>query len=72
LYVQPHSVRATAITDLARASIPLEDVQRLAGYADPRTTRLYDRRDKDHPQHRQMETTVVIRQMIVFSTNRGL
>jgi len=26
--------------------VPLEDVQRLAGHADPRTTRLYDRRDK--------------------------
>ena len=25
---------------------PLEDVQRLTGHADPRTTRLYDRRDK--------------------------
>lgn len=30
----------------ARARVPLEDVQRLAGHADPRTTRLYDRRDK--------------------------
>jgi integrase/recombinase XerD len=27
--------------------IPLEDVQRLTGHADPRTTRLYDRRDKE-------------------------
>jgi len=26
--------------------VPLEDVQYLAGHADPRTTRLYDRRQK--------------------------
>ena len=26
--------------------VPLEDVQRLAGHADPRTTRFYDRRDR--------------------------
>jgi hypothetical protein len=26
--------------------VPLEDIQRLAGHADPRTTRLYDRRQK--------------------------
>jgi integrase/recombinase XerD len=26
--------------------VPPEDVQRLAGHADPRTTRLYDRRQK--------------------------
>jgi hypothetical protein len=27
-------------------SVPLEDVQYLAGHADPRTTRLYDRRQQ--------------------------
>jgi integrase len=26
--------------------VPLEDVQELLGHADPRTTRLYDRRDR--------------------------
>jgi len=31
--------------------VPLEDVQRLAGHADPRTTRLYDRRQKNHPEY---------------------
>jgi integrase/recombinase XerD len=34
------------ITDLLSQGIPLEDVQNLAGHADPRTTRLYDRRKK--------------------------
>jgi len=29
---------------LAEQNVPLEDVQHLAGHADPRTTRLYDRR----------------------------
>src|SRR5262249_31678195 len=43
--LSPHSFRVTTITDLLEG-IPLEDVQRLAGHADPRTTRLYDRRQK--------------------------
>ena len=41
-----HSFRATTITDLLEQGVPLEDVQYLAGHADPRTTRLYDRRKK--------------------------
>ena len=41
-----HSFRVTTITDLLEQDIPLEDVQRLAGHADPRTTRLYDRRQR--------------------------
>ena len=41
-----HSFRATTITDLLTQGVPLEDVQYLAGHADPRTTRLYERRQK--------------------------
>jgi site-specific recombinase XerD len=44
--LSPHSFRVTTMTDLLEQGIPLEDVQRLAGHADPRTTRLYDRRQK--------------------------
>lgn len=40
----PHSFRVTTITDLLEQGVPLADVQYLAGHADPRTTRLYDRR----------------------------
>lgn len=40
----PHSFRVTTITDLLHQGVPLEEVQYLAGHADPRTTRLYDRR----------------------------
>jgi len=40
----PHSFRVTTITNLLDQGVPLEDVQHLAGHADPRTTRLYDRR----------------------------
>lgn len=39
-----HSFRATTITDLLTQGVPLEEVQYLTGHADPRTTRLYDRR----------------------------
>lgn len=41
-----HSFRATTATDLLEQGAPLEDVQELLGHADPRTTRLYDRRDR--------------------------
>lgn len=44
--ISPHSFRVATITDLLEQGVPLEDVQRLAGHADPRTTRLYDRRQK--------------------------
>ncbi len=46
LLYSPHSFRVTTITDLLEQGVPLEDVQRLAGHADPRTTRLYDRRKR--------------------------
>jgi integrase/recombinase XerD len=44
--LSPHSFRVTTITDLLAQGVPLEDVQYLAGHSDPRTTRLYDRRQK--------------------------
>jgi len=44
--LSPHSFRVTAITDLLTQGVPLEDVQYLAGHAEPRTTTLYDRRKK--------------------------
>lgn len=42
-----HSFRATTITNLLDQGVPLEDVQHLVGHADPRTTRLYDRRRRE-------------------------
>ena len=48
----PHSFRVTTITDLLEQGGRLEDVQRPAGHADPRTTGLYDRRKaEDHQEH---------------------
>lgn len=44
--LSPHSFRVTGITDLLEQGVALEDVQYLAGHSDPRTTRLYDRRQK--------------------------
>lgn len=44
--LSPHSFRVATITDLLEQGVPLEDVQNLAGHSDPRTTRLYDRRQK--------------------------
>lgn len=40
----PHSFRVKTVTCLLSSGVPLEDVQYLVGHADPRTTRLYDRR----------------------------
>jgi integrase/recombinase XerD len=44
--LSPHSFRVTTITDLLEQGIALDEVQYLAGHSDPRTTRLYDRRQK--------------------------
>ena len=44
--LSPHSFRVAIITDLLEQGVPLEDVQQLVGHADPRTTRLYDRRQR--------------------------
>jgi integrase/recombinase XerD len=44
--LSPHSFRATTATDLLSQGVPLEDVQYLLGHAEPRTTGLYDRRQK--------------------------
>lgn len=38
--------RLATITDLLEQGVPLEDVQQLVGHAHPRTTRLYDRRQR--------------------------
>ena len=53
--LSPHSFRVATITDLLTQGVPLEDVQNLAGHADPRTTRLYDRR------HRKVTRNIVER-----------
>jgi len=42
-----HTFRATTITDLLTSGVNPDDVQELAGHADPRTTRLYDRRKRE-------------------------
>ena len=44
--LSPHSFRVAGITDLLGQKIELGDVQTLAGHADPRTTRLYDRSER--------------------------
>ncbi len=46
-HFSPHSFRVATVTDLLEQNQPLEDVQQLAGHADPRTTRLYDRQEKE-------------------------
>jgi integrase/recombinase XerD len=43
-HFSPHSFRVATVTDLLEQNVPLEEVQYLAGHADPRTTRIYDRR----------------------------
>jgi site-specific recombinase XerD len=46
-HFSPHSFRVATVTDLLEQNVPLEDVQYLAGHADPRTTRIYDRRRRE-------------------------
>lgn len=46
-HLSPHSFRVATITNLRQQRVPLEDVQNLAGHADPRTTRLYDRQKQE-------------------------
>jgi integrase/recombinase XerD len=41
-----HSFRGTGITSYLENGGSLREAQRMAGHADPRTTRLYDRRDQ--------------------------
>lgn len=43
-----HSMRATFITTALENGANLEDVQRDVGHADPSTTKLYDRRGRNH------------------------
>lgn len=45
-HYSPHSFRVMAVTDLLNQGVSLESVQFLAGHSDPRTTRLYDRREQ--------------------------
>ncbi len=44
--ISPHSFRVCTVTNLLTQGVALEAVQHLAGHADPRTTRLYDRRQR--------------------------
>jgi site-specific recombinase XerC len=43
-HYSPHSFRATGITNFLKNDGTLEAAQRIAGHADSRTTKLYDRR----------------------------
>jgi integrase/recombinase XerD len=45
-HYSPHSLRVMCVTDLLNQGVSLESVQFLAGHSDPRTTRLYDRRQQ--------------------------
>lgn len=45
-HLSPHSFRVFTVTDLLSQGVSLEEVQYLAGHSDPRTTRLYDRRQQ--------------------------
>ena len=45
--LSPHSLRHTCITQALNEGVPLRDVQRFAGHADPKTTVRYDRARDD-------------------------
>ena len=50
-HITPHSLRHTAVTLALDAGVPLRDVQDMAGHADPRTTRRYDRARRSLDRH---------------------
>ena len=50
-HISPHTLRHTAVTLALDAGVPLRDVQDMAGHADPRTTRRYDRARKSLDRH---------------------
>jgi site-specific recombinase XerD len=50
-HISPHSLRHTAVTLALDAGVPLRDVQDMAGHADPRTTRRYDRARQSLDRH---------------------
>ena len=50
-HMSPHSLRHTAVTLALDAGVPLRDVQDMAGHADPRTTRRYDRARNSLDRH---------------------
>jgi site-specific recombinase XerD len=50
-HISPHSLRHTAVTLALDAGVPLRDVQDMAGHADPRTTRRYDRARESLDRH---------------------
>lgn len=45
-HLSPHSFRVCAATSLLTQNVSLTEVQHLLGHSDPRTTRLYDRRQQ--------------------------
>jgi integrase/recombinase XerD len=50
-HVHPHMLRAAFIMAALDAGVPLRDVQTAARQADPRTTKIYDRRRQDFDRH---------------------
>jgi integrase len=42
--INTHSMRVTGANALLEAGVPIETVQHLMNHADPRTTKVYDRR----------------------------
>jgi site-specific recombinase XerD len=58
-----HSFRVTVITDLLKQGIDPFEVQGLAGHADPRTTRLYDRRNKQVTRNLVERISVVLQRL---------
>lgn len=59
--INPHMIRASGITHLLDAGVPIQDVQHIAGHDDPATTAAYYKRSHGHARDLEVAEILVAR-----------